>query len=107
MTTAKRILAALSIVSALLGLGSLSTGTARADSSDDDAEYVSLLRSHGLKVRSVEQARAGGLAVCEALEAGQSIDHVTTEVMQSNAATWDEARIAVIDASVVYCPGQV
>jgi Protein of unknown function (DUF732) len=92
----KQILSALVLTSLAL----LTTqARAHADGAADDQAYVNLLTGQGIPVTSTAHARAGGLAVCEALEMGQSVDHVATEVMESNPAiTRDQARLAVTDA---------
>jgi hypothetical protein len=76
-----------------------------ADGAADDQAYVNLLTGQGIPTTSAAHARAGGLAICEALERGQSVDHVATGVMEANPAiTRDQARLAISDAQTVYCP---
>jgi Protein of unknown function (DUF732) len=89
---------------AVVAVSWVSLPAAHGDPNADDQRYIALLESHGIPVSTPSNARAGGLAVCEALEIGQSVDHIATEVMESNPISRAEATQAVLDAQTVYCP---
>jgi hypothetical protein len=82
----------------------LNSGTAHADSASDDQRYIDMLTSQGIPITSPERARAGGLAVCEALAAGRGMDQIATALMESNPITRAQAVQAVQDSKAVYCP---
>ncbi|WP_370066825.1 DUF732 domain-containing protein [Mycobacterium sp. MAA66] len=77
-----------------------------AANTDDDDTLMDLLSRDGISTSTVAHAREAALAICSALQDGDSSDRLTTLVLQKNSTlTRDQAQAMILDSEVAYCPG--